>query len=78
MYATADMLLTSPAQAAEQSQEPAIEVVLVDRTDLPSEGAGETPIVGLAPAVGNAIFNATGLRLKSLPLAPKGIAAPRL
>jgi isoquinoline 1-oxidoreductase len=57
---------------------PAIEVVLVDRTDLPSEGAGETPIVGLAPAVGNAIFNATGLRLKSLPLAPKGIAAPRL
>ncbi len=52
---------------------PAIEVVLVDRKDLPSEGAGETPIVGLAPAVGNAIFNATGVRLRSLPLAPKGI-----
>jgi len=57
---------------------PAIEVVLVDRKDLPSEGAGETPIVGLAPAVGNAIFNATGLRLKSLPLAPKGISTARL
>jgi isoquinoline 1-oxidoreductase len=55
---------------------PAIEVVLVDRKDLPSEGAGETPIVGLAPAVGNAIFNATGLRLTSLPLAPKGIPPP--
>jgi isoquinoline 1-oxidoreductase len=52
---------------------PLVEVVLVDRKDLPSEGAGETPIVGLAPAVGNAIFNATGLRLKSLPLTPKGI-----
>ena len=52
---------------------PAIEIVLVDRKDLPSEGAGETPIVGLAPAVGNAIFNATGVRLRSLPLAPKGI-----
>ena len=53
---------------------PAIEVVLVDRKDVPSAGAGETPIVGLAPAVGNAIFNATGLRLRSLPLAPKGIS----
>src|SRR5207302_11139245 len=52
---------------------PAIEVVLVDRKDLPSAGAGETPIVGLAPAVGNAIFEATGVRLRSLPLAPKGL-----
>jgi CO/xanthine dehydrogenase Mo-binding subunit len=55
---------------------PAIEVVLVDRKDLPSEGAGETPIVGLAPALANAIFNATGLRLRSLPLTPKGIPPP--
>jgi nicotinate dehydrogenase subunit B len=53
------------------SDAPAIEVVLVDRKDLPSAGAGETPIVGLAPAVGNAIFNATGVRLRSLPLVPK-------
>ena len=52
---------------------PLIDVVLVDRKDLPSAGAGETPIVGLAPAVANAIFNATGVRLRSLPLAPKGI-----
>lgn len=52
---------------------PLIEVVLVDRKDIPSAGAGETPIVGLAPAVGNAIFNATGVRLRSLPLAPKGL-----
>lgn len=52
---------------------PSVEVVLVDRKDISSAGAGETPIVGLAPAVGNAIFNATGLRLRSLPLAPKGV-----
>ena len=52
---------------------PAIEVVLVDRKDVPSAGAGETPIVGLAPAVGNAIFNATGVRLRSLPMVPKGL-----
>jgi CO/xanthine dehydrogenase Mo-binding subunit len=49
---------------------PEIEVVLLDRRDLPSAGAGETPIFGLAPAVGNAIFAATGVRLRGLPLAP--------
>lgn len=52
---------------------PSIEVVLVDRKDLPSAGAGETPIVGVAPAIANAIFNATGVRLRSLPLAPEGL-----
>jgi len=52
---------------------PQIEVVLVDRKDIPSAGAGETPIVGLAPAVANAIFNATGVRLRALPLVPKGL-----
>ena len=46
--------------------------ILLDRRDLPSAGAGETPIVGIAPAVGNAIFAATGVRLRGLPLAPEG------
>src|SRR5207244_1117232 len=54
------------------SDTPAIEVVLVDRKDLPSAGAGETPIVGMAPAIGNAIFDATGIRLRSLPMLPSG------
>jgi nicotinate dehydrogenase subunit B len=51
---------------------PALEVVLVNRKDLPSAGAGETPMVGIAPAVGNAIFQATGVRLRSLPMVPSG------
>ena len=55
------------------SDVPPIEIVLLDRKDLPSAGAGETPIVGLAPAVGSAIFAATKTRLRSLPLAPKGV-----
>jgi nicotinate dehydrogenase subunit B len=54
---------------------PQIEVVILDRRDLPSAGAGETPIVGLAPAAANAIFAATGVRLRSLPLAPRGMPA---
>ncbi len=49
---------------------PEIEVVLLNRKDLPSAGAGETPIVGVAPAIGNAVFNATGIRPRSLPMTP--------
>jgi isoquinoline 1-oxidoreductase len=52
---------------------PSIEVVLLDRKDLPPAGAGETPIVAIAPAVGNAIFDAVGVRLRSLPMVPKGL-----
>ncbi len=51
---------------------PPIELVLLDRKDLPSAGAGETPIIAVAPAIGNAIFAATGVRLRSLPLIPSG------
>ena len=47
---------------------PQIEVVIVDRKDKPLAGAGETPIVGLAPAVANAIFAASGQRARNLPI----------
>ncbi|HEY6324814.1 MAG TPA: molybdopterin cofactor-binding domain-containing protein [Thermoanaerobaculia bacterium] len=56
------------------SDVPEIEVVILDRRDLPSAGAGETPLVTLAPAIANAIFAATGIRLLRLPLAPHGLA----
>jgi len=54
---------------------PEMEAVLVDRKDIPPAGAGETPIVGLAPAIGSAIFDATGIRLRNLPLVPGGLQA---
>lgn len=56
---------------------PEIEAVLLDRKDLPSAGAGETPIMGVAPAIGNAIFNATGTRITSLPMVPNGMPAAK-
>jgi isoquinoline 1-oxidoreductase len=52
---------------------PKVEVVLVDRKDQPSAGAGETPIVGVAPAIANAIFAATGERLRTMPLLRRGV-----
>jgi isoquinoline 1-oxidoreductase len=57
------------------SDVPALETVLLDRRDLGSAGAGETPIVAVAPAIANAIFDATGARLRSLPLMPEAGAA---
>jgi isoquinoline 1-oxidoreductase len=52
---------------------PEIEAVLLERKDLAPAGAGETPIMTVAPAIGNAIFDATGVRLTALPLIPNGL-----
>ena len=54
---------------------PVLETVLLDRKDIPSVGAGECPMVGLAPAIANALFDATGVRLRALPLVPNGLKA---
>jgi isoquinoline 1-oxidoreductase len=47
---------------------PKMEILLLDRKDLDSAGAGETPMLPLAPAMANAIFDATGKRVRGLPL----------
>jgi isoquinoline 1-oxidoreductase len=54
---------------------PKLETVMLNRPDLVSAGAGEAPFIALAPAVGNAIFAATGQRLRSMPLVPNGLKA---
>ncbi|MGA2256996.1 MAG: molybdopterin cofactor-binding domain-containing protein, partial [Thermoguttaceae bacterium] len=52
---------------------PHIDVHLLNRTDIAPIGAGETPIVGIAPAVANAVFHATGVRIRSMPLHGKAL-----
>jgi isoquinoline 1-oxidoreductase len=47
---------------------PEIETLLLNRPDLVSAGAGETPIIGIAPAVANALFNAVQARIRSMPI----------
>ena len=54
---------------------PKIEIVLIDRKDLPSAGAGEAAIIGIAPAIRNAIVDATGKALNTLPMLPNGMLA---
>lgn len=51
---------------------PVIETVLVNRPDLPSAGSGETPIIGVAPAIRNAIADACGVKINRLPMLPDG------
>ena len=47
---------------------PTIDVRLMNRPDLASAGAGETPIIAVAPAIANAVFRATGERIRSMPI----------
>jgi isoquinoline 1-oxidoreductase len=47
---------------------PEIDIHLLDRPDLASTGAGETPIIAIAPAIANAVFHATGERCRSMPI----------
>lgn len=47
---------------------PPINIHLLNRVDLPSVGAGETPIIGVAPAIANAVFDATGQRIRQMPI----------
>jgi isoquinoline 1-oxidoreductase len=54
------------------SDAPALDVCVLNRPDVLPAGGGEIPIVGIAPAVANAIFDATGRRLRSLPLTVNG------
>ena len=52
---------------------PTIETVLVDTPNAAATGAGETAITIVAAAVGNAVFDATGVRLREVPFTPERV-----
>jgi isoquinoline 1-oxidoreductase len=47
---------------------PELDIHLLNRPDLASAGAGETPIIVIAPAIANAVFHATGVRVRTMPI----------
>ena len=47
---------------------PEFDIHLLNRSDLASAGAGETPIIAIAPAIINALFHATGIRVREMPI----------
>jgi nicotinate dehydrogenase subunit B len=54
---------------------PLVESVLVNRTDVEATGAGETAITIVAAAIGNAIFDATGARIRQVPFTSERVKA---
>jgi CO/xanthine dehydrogenase Mo-binding subunit len=54
---------------------PIVETVLINRPDAEANGAGETSITVVAPAIGNAIFDATGVRIREIPFTPARVKA---
>jgi CO/xanthine dehydrogenase Mo-binding subunit len=54
---------------------PTIEIALINRPEVPSTGAGEPGTRALAAAVANAIFDATGVRIRRVPFTPERMKA---
>ena len=54
---------------------PAIECVFVEPDNVPAAGAGETALTVAPAAIGNAVFDATGIRLRDVPFTPERLKA---
>ena len=52
---------------------PQIDTVLINRTDGEAMGAGETAVTVVAGAIANAVFDATGARIRQIPLTPQRV-----
>lgn len=57
------------------SEVPDLEIVLINRPDEPAVGAGEPATVTVAAAVANAVYAATGARLRRVPFTPERVRA---
>jgi CO/xanthine dehydrogenase Mo-binding subunit len=55
------------------SDVPDVEIVLINRPELPPMGAGEASTTAIAAAIGNAIFDAVGVRLRQVPFTPERV-----
>jgi CO/xanthine dehydrogenase Mo-binding subunit len=51
---------------------PELDIEFIDNAEFPS-GMGEPPVIAVAPAIGNAVFAAVGVRLRDLPMRPAQI-----
>jgi isoquinoline 1-oxidoreductase len=52
---------------------PKLDCVILDRKDKPPQGGGEPAIIGIGAVVANAIFDATGARLYTMPFTPERV-----
>jgi len=52
---------------------PDVEIVIINRPEMPALGGGEPSIVPITAAIANAIFDATGARLRQVPFTPQRV-----
>jgi nicotinate dehydrogenase subunit B len=52
---------------------PEVQIHLINRPELPATGAAEGPIVAVPAAIANAVFDATGVRLREIPFTPERV-----
>jgi CO/xanthine dehydrogenase Mo-binding subunit len=57
------------------SEAPALDIELIDRPSLPPVGAGEAACTPVGAALANAVFDATGARLRTIPFIPERVKA---
>jgi len=57
------------------TEAPKVEIALIDRPGTPSWGAGEPTACAIPAAIANAVFDATGVRLRSVPFTPDKVKA---
>jgi len=57
------------------TEAPKVEVALIDRPGTTAWGAGEPMACAIPAAIGNAVFDATGVRLRSVPFTPEKVKA---
>ena len=50
-------------------------MILLDHPSLRATGSGEPSVNPIAPAIGNAVFDAIGVRIRSLPMKPAVVKA---
>lgn len=56
-------------------ENPEVVIDLINHPDQPSVGAGEVTTSAIPAAIANAIFNATGARLRTAPFTPGRVKA---
>jgi CO/xanthine dehydrogenase Mo-binding subunit len=54
---------------------PQVDIVLINRPDMPSLGGGEPALVGVPAAIANAVFDAVRVRLREVPMTPERVLA---
>jgi len=54
---------------------PAIDTEILPSPDLPAQGGGEPAIITMGAAIANAIFDATGARVRRMPMTPERVKA---